>query len=269
MKDMRRQRGFGLLETMTGLIVFVILAVVGTKAYRGVVANQKEASQVKALTDAVTVIAEQLSANSVATLTAAGSKYLNWSEPATIGSGEYQFRYRTVPHPSVGGGMDTTVVGLEVEVGSGEGGGFKAGRLFATLIAPHLNSKDNLGQASTKAERDAEASFYAGHLAAVSGVSKAAVEDNQTRLNSYNCYDAGQCCGFMKKFFADPTIKPEDGLDQKCYYRCANAGNVSVKTWNGACGADFCKIAPWQTQEQCCAAIEAGQCEPGTVCANV
>lgn len=269
MQDIRRQAGFGLLETLTGLIVFVLLAVVGTKAFKGVVANQKESAQIKALTDAVTVITEQLSAKSVSALTAYGSKYLSWSEPASIGSGEYHFRYRTVPRPTVGGGSDTSVVGLEVEVGSLSGDRFTAGRLFATLIAPHPSSRDKTGQVSTQAERDAEAAFYAGHLSSVRNVNQAAVSANQTRLNSYSCYAPEQCCGFMKKYFADPTLHPGDGLDEKCYYRCAMGGNVSVKSWNSACDADFCAIAPWQTKEQCCADIQAGLCEPGSVCANV
>src|SRR4051812_26934365 len=98
-----RQSGFGLLETMMGLVVFVLIAFIGTKAFKGVVANQKEASQVKALTDAVTVTAERLSALSVSVLTESGSKYLAWSEPAAIGSGEYQYRFRTFPNPTIQG----------------------------------------------------------------------------------------------------------------------------------------------------------------------
>lgn len=265
-----RQAGFGLLETMTGLIVFVILAIVGTKAYRGVVANQKEASQVKALTDAVTVIAERLSAQSVSALTDPGSEYMAWSAPAEIGSGEYRFRYRTVPHPSVGGGMDTTVVGLEVEIGAaGTSEGFKAARLFATLIAPHLNSRDRLGETSTAKERAAETNFYNGLQARIKAVGSAGINDNQLRLNTYSCYDKGQCCGFMEKYFMDITVHPTDGVEEKCNYRCAKSGNVSVKEWTAACGKDFCAIAPWRTKEQCCAAIAKDECKPGSICASI
>ena len=265
----RGQAGFGLLETLTGLIIFVVLAVVGTKAYRGVVASQKEASQVKALTDAVTETAERLSGMTVKSLTRPGSPFLSWSEPASIGSGEYRFRYHTVPRPAVGGVLDSGVVGLEVEVGSGAGEGFKPGRLFATLIAPQRLSRDGLGAYSTEAERTAEADFYSGLRARIASVSASAKAENQIHLNSYSCYDKGECCDFMKKFFLDPNLKPDDGMAQKCHYRCALGGNVSVPDWNGACRTDFCGLAPWKTKAQCCAAIAAGECDPGSVCSNV
>jgi hypothetical protein len=251
------------------LIVFVVLAVVGTRAYRGVVQNQKEASQVKALTDAVTETAERLSGMTVKSLTQPGSKYLAWSEPASIGSGEYRFRYRSVPRPAVGGVQDTGVVGLEVEVGLAGKGEFVAGRLFATLIAPQRLSRDGLGAYSTEAERVAEAGFYSGLRARIASVSASAKLDNQVRLNTYSCYDKGECCDFMKKFFLDPNMKPEDGLSQKCHYRCALGGNVSVTEWNNTCRTDLCGMAPWKTKAQCCAAIAAGECPAGSVCANV
>ncbi|MDB5105294.1 MAG: hypothetical protein JWP91_2983 [Fibrobacteres bacterium] len=263
------QSGFGLIETMTGLVVFMILAMVGTKAFHGVIANQKETAQVKALTDAVTVTAERLSALAVSTLTEAGSPYLAWSAPAEIGSGEYQYRFRTFPKPSIAGIPDTAVVGLEVEVGLVSGGAFTAGRQFATLIAPHLSSKNKLGQVSTQAERDAEASNYAMLKARIEAVGASSVAQNQVKLNSFNCYDPGQCCGFMDKFFADPGIRPEDGIDEKCLYRCAMTGSVHMTEWNSSCHTDFCAIAPWKSSDQCCAAIAAGECKPGSVCAQV
>lgn len=267
--SVRNQRGFGLLETLTGLVVLVVLALVGTKAYRGVVQNQKEASQVKALTDAVTETAERLSGMTVKSLTQPGSRYLQWSEPASIGSGEYNFRFRSVPRPEVGGVQDTGVVGLEVEVGQMAKGNFVPGRMFATLIAPQRLSRDSLGAYSTDAERAAEAAFYSGLRARIAAVSATAKVDNQVRLNSYSCYDKGECCGFMEEFFLDPKLKPDDGLAQKCHYRCALGGNVSVPDWNSACRTDFCGLAPWKTKAQCCAAIVAGECKPGSVCANV
>lgn len=265
----RSQSGFGLLETLTGLIVFVILAMVGTKAFRGVVENQKEASQIKALTDAVTQTAEQLSVSSVATLTAAGSKYLQWSVPAPIGSGEYQFHYRTFPKPTIQGVADTSVVGLEVETGTVSKGVFTMGRSFATLISPHLTSKNGFGQVSTAQERSAEASHYAAMQQAIKDADMSDFTANQARLNSFNCYDQGQCCGYMKKYFSNPDTKSADGLDQKCNYRCALGGAVPMKDWKKSCGEDFCAIAPWKNQEQCCAAIAAGTCEPGSACAQV
>jgi Tfp pilus assembly protein PilE len=263
------QAGFGLVETMAGLIVFVILAVVGTKAFKGVVANQKEASQVKALTDAVSMTAEKLSALSVPTLTEAGSKYLQWSEPEVIGNGEYVYRFRTFPNPTIQGAADTAVVGLEVETGNVSNNVFTPSRSFATLIAPHLSSKDKLGQASTAEERDAEASHYASMRQTIEGLKTAAKTDNQKRLNSFNCYDKGQCCGFMKDYFKNPSINPDDGVDQKCLYRCALGGAVPMDEWKSACNADFCAIAPWKTKDQCCAAIATGECKPGSVCAQV
>ncbi len=268
-RPFRTQSGFGMLETLTGLVVFVVLAMAGTKAFHGVIANQRETAQVKALTDAVTVTAERLSAMSVSALSVPGSTYLAWSAPSEIGSGEYRFRYHVVPKPTISGGIDTTVVGLEVQVGTEVQGTFTPGRDFATLISPHLSSKDGLGQVSTALERAAEANFYAGLQARQKEVASAAVPDNQVRLNSFNCYDKSQCCGFMKHFFADPSMRPDDGLDQKCLYRCAMAGAVPVKEWNGASGTDFCAVAPWKSKEQCCAAISAGECQPGSVCAQV
>lgn len=263
------QAGFGLLETLAGLVVFMILAVAGTKAFKGVITNQRETAQVKALTDAVTVTAERLSAQSVATLTEPGSAYLQWSEPEKIGSGEYWFRFRTVPNPSVSGAVDTAVVGLEVEVGALAGKVFTMGRSFATLIAPHLSSKDKLGKVSTAAERSAESSNYAIQQARLKMVADASRPENQLKLNSYNCYEKEQCCPFMDRFFANPSMRPDDGMDEKCLYRCALGGAVSVKDWNGACGKNFCDAAPWKTKESCCAAIEAGECVAGSVCAAV
>jgi hypothetical protein len=265
----RRQGGFGVIETLMGLVVFVILALVGTKAFKGVVANQKEAAQLKALTDAVSQTAEKLSALSVSALTVPGSKYLQWSSPAPIGSGEYRFRYRTFPNPTVSGVADTSVVGLEVETAAAGKGAFVPARSFATLIAPHLNSRDKLGEVSTAAERAAEQNFYNNLQARIHAVSKEAVGENQARLNSFNCYDKGQCCGFMDRYFKDQAIGAGDGLDEKCLYRCAMAGDVAVKEWNKACGTDFCALAPWKTKEQCCSAIAAGACKPGSVCANI
>jgi len=265
----RFQSGFGLIESLTGLVVFIILAMAGTQAFRGVIANQKETAQVKALTDAVTVTAERLSALNVKALTAAGSKYLAWSAPEALGSGEYQFRYRAVPKPSVAGLQDTSIVGMEVEVGPLSKGVFSASRSFATLIAPHLSSKDAMGQTSTKAERDEEASFYASLKNEIAAVAKTSKGDNQVRLNSFNCYDKGQCCGYMKEYFMNPKLEPKDGLDEKCHYRCAVGGDVSVADWNSACHTDFCALAPWRSKEACCTAIAAGECKPGTVCANV
>ncbi|MDQ3003633.1 MAG: hypothetical protein M3Y08_20545 [Fibrobacterota bacterium] len=264
-----RQAGFGMLEVLTGLIVFVILAAVATRAFKGVVANQKETAQVKALTDAVTVTAERLNAMSVATLTAAGSKYLQWSVPEEIGSGKYHFRYRTVPRPLISGVQDTTVVGLEVETGSLEEGVFTPNRSFATLVAPHLSSKNALGQVSTKAERDAEAVQYASLMKEIAAANQEALNENQVRLNSFNCYDRDQCCDFMKEYFANPEIQAADGMKQKCLYRCALGGSVPLDDWKASCRTDFCTTAPWKTSEQCCAAIASGECKTGSVCAQV
>ncbi|MDB5048664.1 MAG: hypothetical protein JWO30_1735 [Fibrobacteres bacterium] len=253
-----------------GLVVFVIIAFIGTKAFHGVMANQKEAAQVKALTDAVTVTAEKLSALTVHALIEPGSGYLNWSQPAVIGNGEFKFRYRTFPNPSISGVQDTAVVGLQVETGDvAANGTFTPSRSFATLIAPHLNSRDRLGQVSTAVERAAEADFYADLQARIRSVGTAAVDANQTRLNSYSCYDKGQCCGFMKEYFKNPSLVPKDGPDQKCYHRCALAGNVRIPEWNAACGTDFCALAPWKSKADCCKAIADGSCKPGTICANV
>ena len=269
MDNRPRQAGFGLLESLIGLVVFALLGLVCTKAFHGIVANHKESAQMKALTDAVMETAEKLSALTIPTLTAASNGYTAWSAPQAVGMGTYVFRYRIVPHPTVSGAVDTTVVGLEVETGSMVGGAFAPVRSFATLIAPHLNSKDKLGQVSTAKEREQESLWHASLLARLSEVAMSTVSENQDRLNSFSCYDKGQCCPFMEKYFMDPKLRPKDGVDQKCLYRCALGGNVHVKEWTKACGKDFCSLAPWKDKASCCAAIAAGECKPGTVCANV
>jgi hypothetical protein len=53
------ESGVGPLETIAGLVVFVLLAMVGAEASRGVVANRKETSQVKAWNGAVTNVPER------------------------------------------------------------------------------------------------------------------------------------------------------------------------------------------------------------------
>lgn len=259
--------GFGLLETLAGLVVFMVLAMVGTKAYKGSVATQVQSNQVKALADAVARTSETLTSLSTQTLIGAGSPHLTWSEPAIIGKGPDHFRYRTVPRPTVGGAADTAVVGLEVESGLMDRGAFTPSRTFATLIAP--TARTTLGQTSTQAERDAEAAFYASNQARIADAKARMVPENQVRLNSFSCYDKAQCCSFMKEYFMNPAIKPSDGLKEKCLYRCALGGDVSMNDWRNACGMDFCTVAPWKTKEACCKALDAGDCKPGTVCARV
>ncbi len=263
------QSGFGLLEAITGLLVFVLLAFVGTKAFKHVVANHKEAAQVKILVDAVTETAEKLSMLSVAALSDPSAGYLNWSPTQTVGKGEYVYRYRIIPRPSISGAQDSTLVGLEVETGTLNQNVFTVVRRFATLIAPHISSKDGLGQVSTQKERDAEASFYASLRQRIASLTQDVVPLNQVKLNSYTCYDKGQCCGFMKEFFKDPLVNPADGLKEKCLYRCALTGGVSMTDWQNSCGTDFCGLAPWKTKEDCCNAISSGNCLQGSVCASV
>lgn len=264
-----RQGGFGLLETLAGLLALTLLILVGTRAYRGVVSNHKEAAQVKALTDAVSETAERLSGLTLAILAGPGSKHLAWSEPAMAGKGPHHYRYRIVPNPKVGGASDTVVVGLEVESGTLEGGTFKASRTFATLIPPNLSARGALGSISTKMERDAEAAFHAALTARIDDLTDRVVPENQRQLNSFSCYDPGQCCGFMREYFADPTLLPEDGMEEKCHYRCALGGDVSIKDWQRSCGVDFCGLAPWRTKQDCCEAIAADACKPGSACARV
>lgn len=266
--SLHSQRGFGLMETLAGMVVFVILAMVGTKAYRGVVQNHKEADQVKSLTDAVARTAEFLSGFNLLALAGPGSKYLAWSEPEQVGLGPNHFRYRIVPNPMVGGAADTTLVGLEVEVGEIHGGTFTGDRAFATLIPPNAG-RGGLGSASTLDERNAEADFYRDLRARIAALTTDVVDDNQEKLNTFSCYDRGQCCGFMKEFFGNPAVRPVDGLDEKCLYRCALGGNVSIAAWNGSCGTDFCAAAPWKTKADCCQAIATGECVTGSVCARV
>lgn len=262
------ERGFGLLETLAGLIVFVILVLVGTKAYRNVVANHKAADQVKSLTDAVATIAEQLSGLSLTVLAGAGSTYLEWSDPVKVGPGPVHFRYRTVPRPSIGAVVDTTLVGLEVEAGILANGAFVASRNFATLIPPAIG-RSGPGQTSSEKERQEEAAFFADLKLRIAALTSEVVVDNQARLNTYSCYDRGQCCGFMREYFANPAIRPDDGLKEKCLYRCALGGNVSMPEWRESCGMDFCALAPWKTKADCCTAISTGNCPVGSVCARV
>lgn len=61
------ESGVGLLETLSGLAVFIILAMVGAQAIRGAVDNQRldaQRAQVRQLADAVPSAARQLSASS-------------------------------------------------------------------------------------------------------------------------------------------------------------------------------------------------------------
>jgi hypothetical protein len=265
-----RQSGFGLIEALTGLVVFVVLVLVGTRAYRSAVANHKEAAQVKAVTDAVAATAESLSGLTLDALAGPGSPYLDWSEPAMAGAGPYHYRYRIVPNPSIGGKGDTAVVGLEVEAGLVRDGAFAASRRFATLIPPNLSSRTRAGaQHSTQDERDAEAAFHSGHVARIADLTRRVVSENQERLNSFNCYDRSQCCDFMREYFSNPNIVPGDGLKEKCHYRCALGGDVAMADWRASCRTDFCAIAPWKTREDCCTAIKADACRPGSVCARV
>lgn len=266
---MKSQRGLGVLETLTGLLVLMLVVLMGTKAYKNVVANHKEAAHVKGLTDAVTVTAEKLGGLTLAVLAGPGSPHLAWSEPAMVGMGPYHYRYRIVPSPKVGGKPDTAVVGLEVEAGVLEGGIFTASRTFATLIPPNLSSKGALGSVSTKVERDAEESFHNVLLARIDDLTERVVPENQRNLNSFSCYDPGQCCGFMRKYFGDLGIAAEDGLEEKCLYRCATGGDVSVARWNEACGMDFCAVSPWKGKPDCCKAIADGSCKTGSVCARI
>lgn len=262
------ESGFGLLESMAGLLVFMLLAMVGTKAYKGAVSNQKESEQVKALTDAVATTSEKLAGLSESALIGAGSLHLLWSSPAQVGKGPMHFRYRTVPRPTVGGAVDTTLVGLEVESGVLKDGAFVPARSFATLIAPNA-ARNASGQASTQAERDEEAAFYARNQDRIAALSARVVGENQIKLNSFSCYNKGECCDFMREYFANPALRANDGLKAKCLYRCALGGNVPMKDWKQACGIDFCTVAPWKTKEQCCTAILSGECKPGSACARV
>jgi type II secretory pathway pseudopilin PulG len=268
-KKRSRQSGFGILETLIGLFVFALLVVVAGKAFNSIRSNHKEAAQLKALTDAVATTAEKLATMSIGGLTDPAAGYQAWSPPQDAGLGDYVYRYRIVPKPLISGASDTTIVGLEVETGTVNKGVFTASRSFATLIAPHLISKDGLGKSSTEKERDSEASFYASLRQMLASVSKEVVGSNQIQLNSFNCYDPGECCGFMKEFFQDPNIVPQDGLKEKCLYRCAMAGGIKMDKWQNSCGTNFCAIAPWKNSNDCCEAINSGNCPQGSVCASV
>jgi Tfp pilus assembly protein PilE len=265
----KRQYGFGLLESLVGLLVFVLLIFVGAKAYHNVVSNHKKAAQLKTLTDAVAVTAEKMVNITVSTLIDPSKGYTTWSLPQDAGLGDYVYQYRIVPKPNIGGAVDSNVVGLEVQTGTLQKGVFKMERSFATLIAPRLSSKNDQGNSSTLAERQGEAAFYASLRQKLADVAKQVIPENQNLLNSYNCYNPNECCGFMQDYFKDPTLNPNDGLKEKCLYRCALSGNVGINSWKDACKSDFCAAAPWKTSADCCKAIAAGQCPNGGVCASV
>jgi hypothetical protein len=263
------QKGFGLLEVLTAILVFVLLVYVGSRAFRGVVQNHKAASQVTTMSDLVSSTAEGLSAIGVQVLTRTGSAYLQWSKPEMVGKGPMYYRYRIVPRPTIGGKQDSTVAGLQLEAGTLEGGKFTPNRNFAALVSPHLASLNADGGVTTEAERQLEAQFYASLRQQISSAVKKAPAQSETYLNSYSCYDKGECCDFMRRFMADTSLRPKDGLDQKCHHRCALAGDVSMDAWKKACGTDFCRLAPWKTKAQCCEAINSGHCPPGSLCAQV
>lgn len=263
------QKGFGLLEVLTALLVFVLLVYVGSRAFRGVVQNHKAANQVSTMNDLVSSTAEELSAIGVQVLTRPGSAYLQWSKPALVGHGPMHYRYRIVPRPTVAGKTDSSVAGLQLEAGTLENGKFTPNRNFAALVSPHMASLNADGGVTTEAERQLEAQFYASLRQQISNTVKKAPAQSETYLNSYSCYDKGECCDYMRRYMADTSLRPKDGLDQKCHHRCALSGDVTMETWKRSCGTDFCRLAPWKTKAQCCEAINEGKCLPGSLCAQV
>jgi hypothetical protein len=267
--SLRQQAGFGLLETLAGILVFVLLAVLGSRAYKHVVQGQKAARQVKSMTDLVTNTAEDLSRLGVSVLTRSGSGYLKWSEPELVGEGPLHYRFKIVPSPEMGGQKDEKVAGLMVEAGTYDDGTFVPTRSFAALIAPHMGSMNEKNEVSTQEEREREAQFFASLRQKIDQTQKQAVSENARYLNSFSCYDKGECCGFMKEYLANPSIVPTDGLKEKCWYRCALEGNTKVKDWNKTCRYDMCQLAKWKSKTDCCEAINSGNCLPGSLCASV
>ncbi len=263
------QQGFGLLEVLTAILVFVLIAYVATRAFHNVVDNHRAANQVTHMTDLVSSTAEELSAIGVAVLTQSGSSYLQWTKPTMVGRGPMYYRYRIVPKPTVGGSSDSTLAGLQLEAGTLTGGKFTGNRTFAALIAPHMASLNSDGKVSTEQERKLEAAFYAGLQKGMKSTLSSNPSQSQNFVNSYSCYDKGECCGFMKAFMADTSLKPTDGLNQKCHHRCALSGDVPMATWQKSCGVNFCSLAPWRTKSQCCDAINSGHCLPGSLCARI
>jgi len=263
------QQGFGLLEVLTAILVFVLLAYVGTRAFHGVVDNHRAANQVSTMNDLVTATAEELSAIGVSVLTQGGSKYLQWSEPAVVGHGPMYYRYRIVPKPMVGSGPDSSMAGLQLEAGDYAGGKFTMNRTFAALVAPHLASLNGDGRVSTEEEQEKEEDFYAALQKRIQANLKTSKDSSALFVNSYSCYDKGECCGYMKAYMTNQKLNPQDGLDEKCHYRCALAGDVPMKDWKRACGVDFCSLAPWKNQTDCCTAINDGNCPPGSLCAQI
>lgn len=263
------QSGFGLLETLAGILVFVLLVVLGTRAFKHVVQGQKAARQVKSMTDVVINTAEELSRLGVSVLSRPGSSYLEWSDPEPVGDGPLHFRFKIVPRPEVGGQTDDKVAGLIVEAGTYEGGAFSPSRTFAALIAPHMGSMNEDGELSTEEERARESAFYASLRQRITATQDKAVGDNSKYLNTYSCYDKGECCGFMREYLANPEVVPTDGLKEKCWYRCALEGDTRVKDWNRTCRYDMCRLAKWKTKDDCCEAINSGNCLPGSLCASV
>jgi hypothetical protein len=263
------EKGFGLLEVLTAVLVFVLLVYVGSRAFRGVVANHKASSQVTHMNDVVQSTAEAMSSIGVSVLVRPGSPFLQWSKPEIIEQGPMHYRYRIVPKPTVGGAVDSLIAGLQLEAGTYAGGVFTASRTFAALVAPHLASLNGDGQVSTEQERKIEAQFYAGLRQQIDATLKKDASLSETYVNSYSCYAKGECCSYMKRYMANQKLNPTDGLDQKCHHRCAMSGQVSMAEWKKTCGVDFCGLAPWKTKEQCCTAINSGHCLPGSFCAQV
>ena len=68
-----------------------------------------------------------------------------------------------------------------------------------------------MGQASTQAERDEEAAFYARNQDRIAALSARVVAENQDKLNSFSCYNKNECCDFMREYFANPALPPPTG----------------------------------------------------------
>lgn len=279
------QAGFSVLEGLAGLLVLVVLAFLASKGFSLVKNNNQEGSRLKSAKEIAVVTAEALGSRPYVELQALNGGFGNWSQPLPIpaprtgnGASGFFFRYRLTPDPAVPGenafttnadlrnaiASADTLLGLRIETGRLEGGVFTSRESYATLVSPQrTQTESNQGSAQAR-----ENDLYRQLMQNIRLTKSSAGQNNPNYLNPSNCYDPGECCGFLSRQFNGETVGvPTDGLDEKCYHRCY-AGNMNFSQTMDQCGI-ACSDPALDSRSECCAKFRAGECGPGTRCAMV
>ena len=247
------QLGIGLLEVVISVIVFMLFVVLGSKSYRVVSEQHKEAKAIESLSNSIRNTSEGLSAKAIAELADPVNGFTDWSKFEKAGHGGRSFRYRVIPDPLVDGAPGTEVMGLEIEFGKMVDGNFRLEGTHSTLIAPSL-AKLAL-QVDPKVEEAMKASetAYKQQRYKIDKIKKVSLEKNPTYLNSLNCYELDRCCTLIRDWAAKgfQNLDLTDGLAEKCEYRCLSSGSTSIEEINSNCGVDLCDAAGWQKASDC------------------